>query len=96
MSKVHEVKLGDIFFVPYPGSEKGTSMFIAMHEGYAAFQQGISDTVNSTNNSLHINSWAGVKYMGNIFDLFIPLSKGAERESLGERVEVGPWPVDKK
>lgn len=96
MSEVHEVKLGDIFFVPYLGGENGISMFIATEGGWGAFNPNIQHDLDKYTRVSDIH-WSGVRYVGNILDFFKTMASSLEKEHLGELIDkVSEWPVDKK
>ena len=61
----HKTKLGDIYYIPMTISESvGRSFIIAEVNGWASFanSSGLRDAKSM--------SYTGVRYMGNIFELF--------------------------
>ena len=73
-----KVRLGDMFYVPFlPGS----AIVFAADSGYICLNQTVQDRVNSDGN---ITFFTGVKYLGNILDIFSAAMGGESWSSLPE------------
>ena len=95
MSKVHEVKLGDVFFIPYPGEEKGESFVVAIKGGWGTFNQGIFDMLVERDIPIQ-RVYSGVRYVGNILTFFSETYKKRVVHESDLVDTFSPWPVDKE
>lgn len=82
-----EVRLGDIFYVPYV---RDNAIVIAAESGYICLNKSVQDTFNSGRD---ITSYIGIRYLGNILDIYSTAMDGKVWYNLPEidRNNISKW-----
>lgn len=89
-----KVRLGDMFYVPFPSDD---AIVFAAESGYICLNQTVQDRINSDGNIIF---FSGVKYLGNILDIYSAAMGGKSWSSLPEidKKSISVWKgtLDKK